>query len=317
MAGNASFPKHQNLTSSTMERMVKNTLKFPLHDVLSRKTRRINHHELLMNIRCLLLISFLTGCLLSIAHAAPTWKKDLTPATLGPHPPLAPSVLDLNVSWKGLVNSGKVTMEFAPKGANKPAAFVVRSTAISLGPAAVVFPYKGTSWTELETATLKPRFFHSVETKDGETVTTTTRYSAKNVESKVTSGPTGKTAGAPKSQSFGFSPVFEVYSAILHIRSQKLTQGDRITLVIHPFNNPYLLRAKVVGREKHDGRDTIRLSVDMQKIDRKTLDLKPYKKIKSAATLWLSDDADRIPIELRADVFIGDIRATLSGFRKL
>ena len=270
-----------------------------------------------MNFHRLLLISLLTACSVSTARSAPAWEKDLTSPTIGPHPPLSPSVLELNVSWKGLVNSGKVTMEFAPKGANKPAAFVVRSTAISLGPAAMVFPYIGTSWTELETVTLKPRFFHSVETRDGETTTTTTRYSKKNVESNVTTGLPGKTAGAPKSQSFSFSPVFEVYSAILHIRSQKLALGDQITLVIHPFNNPYLLRAKVLGREKHDGRDAIRLSVNMQKIDLKTLDLKPYKKIKSAATLWLSDDADRIPVELRAAVFIGDIRATLSGFRKL
>lgn len=264
-----------------------------------------------------LLTSLLTACSLGVAHAAPAWKKDLTPGTLGPHPPLVASVLDLNVSWKGLVNSGNVTMEFAPKGAKKPGAFVVRSTAVSLGPAAVIFPYKGSSWTELEISTLKPRFFHSVETKNDETVTTTTRYFPKSVASKVTTSQTGKTAGVPKSQSFSFSPVFEVYSAILNIRSQKLANGAKITLVIHPFNNPYLLRAKVLGREKHEGRDTIRLSVDMQKIDRKTLELKPYKKIKSAATLWLSDDADRIPVELRADVFIGDIRATLSGFRKL
>ena len=54
----------------------------------------------------------------------------------------------------------------------------------------------------------------------------------------------------------------------------------------------------------------------MRKIDRKTLELLPYKKLKRDATLWLSDDADRIPLELRAAVFIGDIRATLTSHRK-
>lgn len=49
----------------------------------------------------------------------------------------------------------------------------------------------------------------------------------------------------------------------------------------------------------------------MQKIDRRSLKLKAYKKLKSDATLWLSDDADRVPIEFRAAVFIGDIRAVL------
>ena len=66
----------------------------------------------------------------------------------------------------------------------------------------------------------------------------------------------------------------------------------------------------------HNDRKTIRLSVGMQKIDRKTLELRPYKKMKRDAMLWLSDDDDRIPVELRAAVFIGDVRAVLTGFRK-
>jgi hypothetical protein len=54
----------------------------------------------------------------------------------------------------------------------------------------------------------------------------------------------------------------------------------------------------------------------MHKIDRKTLELRPYKKLKKDATLWLSDDADRIPVELRATAFIGDVRATLTAHTK-
>jgi hypothetical protein len=55
----------------------------------------------------------------------------------------------------------------------------------------------------------------------------------------------------------------------------------------------------------------------MRKIDRKTLELLPYKKMQSDATLWLSDDDARIPVEFRAAVFIGDIRATLADYQKL
>jgi hypothetical protein len=55
----------------------------------------------------------------------------------------------------------------------------------------------------------------------------------------------------------------------------------------------------------------------MRKITPLTMELMPYKKLKSDATLWLSDDKDRIPVEFRAAVFIGDVRATLTGFRKL
>jgi hypothetical protein len=39
--------------------------------------------------------------------------------------------------------------------------------------------------------------------------------------------------------------------------------------------------------------------------------------MKRAATLWLSDDEHRVPVELRAAVFIGDVRAVLTDFRRL
>ena len=104
---------------------------------------------------------------------------------------------------------------------------------------------------------------------------------------------------------------------MLHVRSQKLDTGDQITLVVHPFGTSYLLRVKVQGRELHNGRNAIRLTMGMRKIDRKTQELVAYKKLKKDATLWLSDDAERIPMEFRAAAFIGDVRATLTGHRKL
>jgi hypothetical protein len=252
----------------------------------------------------------------SIATAAPAWKQELTPATPGSYPALPPATLDLQLSWKGMLNSGKVRVEFAPKDAKKPGAFVVRSSASSLGPAAGLFPYQNSFWSELDPATLRPRFFHAVETDKKETVTTTTRHFPDRVECTETTQPNKKGAAARNDRIFRFAPVFDIFSAMLHVRSQKLVAGDQITLVVHPFDNPYLLRVKVVGREAHLGRQTIRLSVGMRKIDRNTLELRPYKKMKSDATLWLSDDTDRIPVEFRAAVFIGDVRATLAGFQK-
>jgi hypothetical protein len=48
----------------------------------------------------------------------------------------------------------------------------------------------------------------------------------------------------------------------------------------------------------------------------KDLSLKPYKKMKTA-TLWITDDEDRVPLELRVAAFIGDVRMTLTGQQKL
>ena len=113
-----------------------------------------------------------------------------------------------------------------------------------------------------------------------------------------------------------FTPMHDVFSAMLQVRSHKLATGDKLVLPILPFDKPYLLRVQVLGREKFAGRDPIKLSVALQKIDPATKTLLPYAKMKST-TLWLADDANRIPVELRSEVFIGDVRMTLSGARKL
>lgn len=252
----------------------------------------------------------------SLTAADPAWKKELTSADPGNHPPIPASTLDLQVSWKGMVDSGKLRVEFAPKDAKKPGALVVRSSASSLGAASTLFPYHSSFWSELDPASLKPTFFHAVEADSKESVTTTTRHFPDRVETHEITKVAKKGTETEKDRLFRFAPVFDIFSAMLHVRSQKLDTGDRINLVVHPFGTPYLLRVKVEGREAHLDRKTIRLNVGMQKIDRKTLELLPYKKLKSNATLWLSDDDDRIPVEFRAAVFIGDVRATMTGFQK-
>jgi hypothetical protein len=42
-----------------------------------------------------------------------------------------------------------------------------------------------------------------------------------------------------------------------------------------------------------------------------------HGRVRRPATLWLSDDADRVIVELRAAVFIGDVRAVLVKNEKL
>lgn len=259
---------------------------------------------------------FILFASVSTLAADPAWKQELTLDAPGTHAPLPSCSLDLILSWKGMVNSGRIHMDVAPKDAGKPGKYVVRSTASSLGAASTLFPYQNSFWAELDPVTLKPNYFHAVEKDDKETVTTTTRHFPNRVESSEITKPIKGGKETKQDRVFNFAPTYDIFSAMMHIRSQKLADGDQVNIVVHPFGTPYLLRAKVLGRENHMERKTIRMSVAMRKIDRKTLELKPYKKLTSDATLWLSDDENRIPVEFRAAVFIGDVRATLTGFKK-
>ena len=252
-----------------------------------------------------------------LAAAEPAWQLELTSPTPGSYPSIPPCVIDLQVTWNGLINSGKLRMECAPQDVQKAGSLIVRSSATSIDPAALLFPYQSNFWSELNPTTLKPLVFHAIETDSKESTTSITRHFADRVEFQETSKSLSTGTVTRKERVFQFTPVFDIFSAMLHVRSQKLDAGDLITLVVEPFGTPYLLRVKVRRREIHLDRKTIRLSVGLRKINRKTLDLAPYKKMKNDATLWLSDDADRIPVELRAAIFIGDIRATLTAYQKL
>lgn len=271
-----------------------------------------------MNMRAI--FSGLAAAALAVvtANAAPpAWQAELSPTALGKHPRLNPVALDYQLSWKGAVNSGAVTLEFGPRNANKPGAFVVKSSAESQGLAATLFPYEHQFWSELQQDTLRPRLFYAVETDAKETTTTTNRYLSDKVDSSETNKLHKNGLTTTTRQPFAFAPAHDLFSAMLYVRSQALAGGDKLALVVMPFKTPYLLRVQVIGREVHLNQQAIKLSVAMQKIDRATLELKPYKKLNRNATMWLSDDADRIPLELRADAFIGDVRAVLTGSRKL
>jgi hypothetical protein len=254
---------------------------------------------------------------LPLQAAAPAWKSELTSPARGPLPNPAPASIELELSWKGMLRAGVVTIDFAPRDVRKPGIYCVRASSASLGAAALFHPYRSDFWTEMHSKTLIPRYAHAVETEPEEITDTTVRYHSNRAE-VMEIVKTIKTGATRKSTRVFREPaVFDIFSAMLHVRSQPLAAGDEIRIVVMPFTTPYLLKVRVAAREVHNGRKAIRLNVGMRKIDRDTLELKPYKKLKKDITLWLGDDADRMPLEIRAPAFIGDVRAVLVKHRKL
>lgn len=253
---------------------------------------------------------------LPILSAAPAWQADLTPFVAGSQSRLAPCRLNYKATWKGMIDAGTIQMEFGNPANAKAGAYIATSQGQSLGAAAAVYAYKHWFWSEMDPATFRPRLFHSVEDVEKKRVKHTLEYSRKQVTWERLSHVYETGADFVQKGSFAFSPAHDVFSAMLFVRGRKLDNGDDVSFVIQPGESPYLVRVHVDGREAHEGRAAIRLSVAMRKIDQDTLELLPYKKLKRA-TLWLSDDADRVPLEIRAEVFIGDVRVTLVNQQRL
>lgn len=257
--------------------------------------------------------SLLLACCLP---ALADWKDEVTPAKLGPQKNLVPQEFEYRLSWKGMVDAGKLTFTFGQPDPKNPADYVTRINGGSSGLASKLYHSKVSFISRLDPATLRPRVAIGVQDEGDEVNSTRTTWAGTLVTSEqtITIAKNGK-SGTVKSD-FRFTPVHDLVSAMLHVRSQKLDDGDKLVLPLMPFNKPYLMRVEVLGREQFSGRPTIKLSMGLQKIDPATMTLLPYKKLKSA-TMWLSDDANRIPVELRSEVFIGDVRMTLAADRKL
>lgn len=247
----------------------------------------------------------------SFCHAAP-WKAEIQPKSPGSFPPLAPTSLEYRVSWKGMLDAGSVHIDFSPKAHKKSSSYVVRSHSRSLGPASSLFPYESSFWSEINPTKLTAQRFFATEKDRRESTESKSIFSPTKTSFSAISRNLKKTTLKTRSHTFSFSPVHDLFSAMLFVRSQKLQLGDRITLVAQPFASPYLIRIHVADHAFHRNEPAIHLRISMSKINLKTLQLEPYKKLNREASLWLSNDKHRIPLELRASVFIGDIRATLT-----
>lgn len=246
----------------------------------------------------------------SLCHAAP-WTSEVGPKSPGSFPKLDPTTLEYRVSWKGLVDAGSVLLEFAPKAHPKPGSYVVRSSSRSLGPASSLFPYESSFWSEIKPSELTPQRFYATEKDKRETIESKTTFLASKAEYVETTRNLAQGSVKNRNRTFSFAPVHDLFSAMLFIRSQDLRKGDDIALVAQPFATPYLIRVHVVDHVVHQNQPAIQLRLSMNKINRDTLELEPYKKMKREASMWLSNDKDRIPLEFRASIFIGDVRASL------
>lgn len=247
---------------------------------------------------------------------AQSWEPTIKPFRPGSQPALTPTKLSYNLSWNGALKAGKLNFDFGKPDKRYPRMFISQAYGGSMGPAALLFPYKYTITSFTYKGSYKPAVSVAYENDSKKTTTTTNRYKSSGVEHKEVKTSLLDKSTKTKTHTFGFANSHDAISAMLYIRGQKLNNGDVLNLCIHPFASPYYANITVIGREKHRGRQCIKLDVKLRKIDLKTKQLKTYKKLKSA-TLWLTDDSQRIPLELRTKVFIGDVRAVLVSEKPL
>ncbi|GAA5484082.1 hypothetical protein Hsar01_03321 [Haloferula sargassicola] len=224
---------------------------------------------------------------------------------------MRPIEADYRLSWKGMIDAGSIQFVFGET--HQRTTFSARAKGGSRGMAAKLFPFQFEYRTLIDPRTLQPKRFDGWETDKKDTTELCTRWSGEEIEAREVIHPHGMDRVFHREHQFEFEPVLDVFSAMLHVRSQPLEQGERHRFVIYPQSSAYLVETVVTGREDKFGKPAIRMELDMRRIG-EGMKLEPYKKLRQA-TFWLADDRDRLLLELRAKVFIGDVRMSLTGAR--
>lgn len=115
--------------------------------------------------------------------------------------------------------------------------------------------------------------------------------------------------------------VQDMVSAFYYLRNnydtKKIKEGDVVKLSMFFDQENYPFRLKYLGKE------TIKVTLNGSSIKVKTLKFRPYVmagrvfKEEESLTLWVSEDDNKIPLKIKADLAVGSLRADLYQYKGL
>lgn len=249
------------------------------------------------------------------ADPPPEWVKELTLGTAGTHRHVPPCKLTFDVGWSHVMTAGQATLTVREAGSYWRA----DATAASTGLARRLWKYDCEMTSVMHRGDLRAHYLQHRETDSAETCRYRVSFERHRVITETQVQPV-KGTETTSTTLCPYGPMDDILSVILYVRSLELKNGQKITRVVQPWDTPYLTTFEVQGRETiaYGGkkRPCIKLGLQIRKIDRTSLALSAYKKMKTA-TIWVSDDELRIPIEMNASVFVGFMFARLTQFENL
>lgn len=169
-----------------------------------------------------------------------------------------------------------------------------------------------TQTSSADAATLRPLETKQIENVRNKKTVTNLTFDSSGVTSKETETP-GKEG--PKTRRFDSPHLFDLFSALLYLRSQPLEDRSVQRIVVYPATSAYLATVTVLGRERLTSPagtyNAIKLDLQLSKVG-KDRELTRHRKFRRG-TVWLSDDPDRLLLKIEAQVFVGTVFAELQS----
>jgi hypothetical protein len=253
------------------------------------------------------IVAFLAFCCSSLAE---NWQATLSKEQAGNFPELRPLHASYRFGWSGLT-AATGDVHFTKPSENK---FQLDGTGRTIGFVRALWKLDVNYQALASAETLRPIETEQTESYRSKKIVTHLTFTNNGVTRARTES---KGAAEAKIRQFNFPNLFDLFSAMLYLRSQPLKDRSVYRVVAYPATNAYLATVTVTGREKisvHAGSyNAIKLDLQLKRIG-KHRELEPHRKFRHA-TIWVSDDAERLLLRIEAQVFVGTVFAELQSVR--
>ena len=251
------------------------------------------------------IFAFLAFCSSSLAE---NWEATLSKDPIGSFPELRPLRASYRFGWSGLT-AATGDVHFTKPSENR---FQLYGTGRTIGFVRALWKFDVGYQAIASAQTLRPVETRQIENYRSKKIVTHLAFTNNGVTRTRTEG---KGVAEAKTRQFNFPNLFDLFSAMLYLRSQPLKERAVYRVVAYPATNAYLATVTVVGREKisvHAGNySAIKLDLQLKRIG-KQRQLEPHRKFRRG-TIWVSDDAERLLLRIEAQVFVGTVFAELQS----
>jgi len=241
--------------------------------------------------------------------AAPTWQGTLSKDPPGNFSPLRPLHANYVFGWSGFT-AATAEVQFS----RAPDRVQIQGTGHTTGLVRALWKYDVNYKATADVPNLRPVEATQVDGYRSKKVTTHLTFAGNTVHRTRFDTPGPSPAPA---KDFSFPNLYDLLTAMLYLRSQPLPERSSYRVVVYPATNGYLATATVLGREKVSVRsgkyNAIKIDVQLKRVG-KNMELEPHRKFRRA-TVWVSDDSDRIILRIEAQIFVGTVFAELQSVR--
>jgi len=256
-------------------------------------------------------LALLSLTTLASVSGAPAWQASLSKDPPGDFPTPRSLRASYVFGWSGFT-AATAEIQFARDSADQAQ---IKAAGRTVGLARTLWRYDVTYSALANGSTLRPLETHQADIYRNKRITTDLTFTENGVHRSRVEAPAPPAKNKPKD--FSFPNLFDLQTAALYVRSQPLQKGSSYRLVIYPSTNAYVATATVTGREKISVRqgdfNAIKLDLQLKRVG-KDMSLEPHRKFRRA-TIWVSDDADRLILRVEAQIFVGTVFAELQSVR--